>query len=70
MKTGRAIAQAVSCRRFVAEARVRSQLSSCGIRGGKSGTGESFVVSPLVSFPVALFPGMDSWPVSGDTVLL
>jgi hypothetical protein len=45
---GRAMAQAVSRRLPTAEARVRSQVSQCGICGGQSGTGTVF--SPSTSF--------------------
>ena len=44
---GRAMAQAVSRRPLSAEARVRSRVSPCEIRGGQSGTGTGF--SPSTS---------------------
>jgi hypothetical protein len=40
---GRAIAQAVSRRLSNAETRFRSQVRTCGICGGQSGTGEGFL---------------------------
>jgi hypothetical protein len=47
---GRAVAQAVSRRSLTAEARVRSQVSSCGICSGQSDTRTGF--SPSISvFP-------------------
>ena len=51
----RAMAQAVSRQPLTAEARVRSQVSACGICGGRSGTGTGFspgtsVFSLSVSF--------------------
>jgi hypothetical protein len=47
---GLAIAQAVSRRILTAEPRVRSQVNTCGICGGQSGTGTGFSPSPSV-FP-------------------
>jgi hypothetical protein len=47
---GRAVAQAVSRRFHTAEARLRYQVSPCGICGGQSGTGSGFRSSPSV-FP-------------------
>jgi hypothetical protein len=45
------MAQAVSRRTLITEARVRSRVSPCGIYGGQSGTGAGF--SPSTS----VFPG-------------
>jgi hypothetical protein len=39
---GRAMAEAISRRPVIAEARVRSRVSPCGICGGQSGTGTGF----------------------------
>jgi hypothetical protein len=47
---GRAMAQAVSRRPLIAEARLRSRVSVCVICGGQSGTGKGFSPSTLV-FP-------------------
>jgi hypothetical protein len=47
---GRAMAQAVSRLPLTTEARVRSQVSPCGICGGRSGTGTGFSSSTSV-FP-------------------
>ena len=47
---GRAMAQAVSRRALTTEARVRHQVSPCGIYGGQSGTGTGFSPSTSV-FP-------------------
>ena len=53
--TGRAMAQAVSCRPLTAEARVRSWVSPCEICGGQGGTGPG--CSPSCRFsPVNLIP--------------
>jgi hypothetical protein len=53
--SGRAMAQAVSHRPLTAEARVRSQVSPCGVCGGQSGTGTGF--SPSCRFsPVNFIP--------------
>jgi hypothetical protein len=49
---GCVMTQAVSRRPLTAEARVRSQVSPCGICGGQSGTGTGFPPSTSV-FPCA-----------------
>jgi hypothetical protein len=45
-RLGRAVAQAVSRRLPTAAARVRSQVRSCGICDGQSGTGADFLLVP------------------------
>jgi len=45
---GRAMAHAVSCRPFTAEARVKSQALLYGIRAGEDGTETDFSQSPSV----------------------
>jgi hypothetical protein len=55
--SGRVIAQALGRRLPIAPARVRSQVGSCGIRGGKSGSGVGFF--RVLRFPVpVLIPRM------------
>jgi hypothetical protein len=49
--SGRAMAQAVSCRPLTVEAQVHVQINPCGICGGQSGTGTGFSLSSLV-FPI------------------
>jgi hypothetical protein len=51
--SGRAMAQAVSRRPVIADVRVRSRLSPCGIYGGQSGTGTGF--SPSTSYFLCQF---------------
>jgi hypothetical protein len=55
-KTDRAIAQAVSRRLRIAGARVRTQARSCGICGGKSGTGEDFLRVLRFPLPILIPP--------------
>jgi hypothetical protein len=50
---GRTIAQEVSRRLPSAAARFRAQVRSCGICGGRSGTGGKF--SPNTSVPLPIF---------------
>jgi hypothetical protein len=49
LKSGLAMAEAVSRRPLTAEARVRSLVGSCGICGGQSGTRTGFSASTSVS---------------------
>jgi uncharacterized membrane protein YeiH len=49
------MAQAVGCRFLSAEIRVRSQVSTCWICGGLSGTGGRFLSEV---FPVSIIPAM------------
>jgi hypothetical protein len=44
----RAVAQAVSGRLPITEARVRARVKSCGICGGQSRTGAGFLALPLI----------------------
>jgi hypothetical protein len=53
---GRAIAQAVSIRFPTAAARVRSQVGSCGICGGQSGTGAGFLRVLRFPLPILIPP--------------
>jgi hypothetical protein len=53
---GSAIDQAVSRRLPIAEARVRAQFRSCGICGGRSGTGVGFLRVPLFLLPILIPP--------------
>jgi hypothetical protein len=56
MPVGRAIAQAVSRRLPTAAARVRSQVRSCGICGGQSGTGADFLNVLRLPLPIFIPP--------------
>jgi hypothetical protein len=56
LAVGRAIAQAVSSRLATAAARVRSQVRSCGICGGQSGTGTGFLRVLRLPLPILIPP--------------
>jgi hypothetical protein len=53
---GRAISQAVSHRLLTAAARVRTQVGSCGICGGQSGTGAGFLRVLRFPLPILILP--------------
>jgi hypothetical protein len=55
-QTGCAIAQAVSRRLPTTEARVRSQVKSCGIYSGQNDTGASFLQILLFPLPIFILP--------------
>jgi hypothetical protein len=73
---GRAIAQAVSRRLPTAAARVRSQVKSCGICGGQSGTVTCFLrvlpfplpilIPPTAPHSSSIIRGWYNRPVSGQ----
>jgi hypothetical protein len=56
LRVGRAIAQAVSLRFLNAAALVRARVRSCGIYGGYSGTGASFLRVLRFPLPVRISP--------------
>jgi hypothetical protein len=56
LQWGRAIVQAVSPRLPTAGARVRSQVRSCGICGGQSGTGTCFLRVLRIPLPILIPP--------------
>jgi hypothetical protein len=62
---GRAIAQAVSHRLPTAAARVPAQVWSCGICGGQSGTGASFLLVLRFPLPILIPP---TAPQSSSTI--
>jgi hypothetical protein len=51
-QSGRAIAQAVSCRLPTTVARLRSQVRSCGICGEQSGAGAGFLLALRFPLPI------------------
>jgi len=55
---GRAMDYAVTGRPLTAESRVRSQVTSSEIYGGKSGTGTGFSLRVLWFSPVRIIPSM------------
>jgi hypothetical protein len=76
VEIGRVIAQAVSRRFLIAEARVRAQVSPCGICCGQSATGTGFfvrvlrfspvsIISPLLHIRSCIMWRMGNGPVSG-----
>jgi hypothetical protein len=54
--TGRAIAQAVSCRLTTAVIRVRAQVRSCGICGAQSDSGTGFLRVIRFLLPILIPP--------------
>jgi hypothetical protein len=59
MIPGRALADKVGSQPLTAKARAQTQTSKCGVCGGKSGTGKSFLYvlqfSPVNTIPTVLY---------------
>jgi hypothetical protein len=62
---GRAVAQAVSNRIATTAARVLAQVTSCGIYGGRSGTGAGFLL--VFRFQLPIFP--PTTPYSSSSII-
>jgi hypothetical protein len=63
---GRAIAQTVSRRFPTARTRVRSQVRSCGICGGQSGSGAGFLRVLQCPLPIIIPPNAPYSPIMRD----
>jgi hypothetical protein len=66
VSAGRALAQVVSHRFPTAAARVRAQVTSCGICGGQSDTGACFL--RVLLFPLPVTPPID--PHSSPSIII
>jgi hypothetical protein len=67
--SGRAMAQVVSRRPIMAEARVRTRVNPCGICGGQSGIGPGFSPSSSVSPVNIIPPSLSKLISSGECVI-